>query len=86
MRDLIELPDGWLYEGAYSNERTYIIWPGHGAVTIHWLRRSASLGWSEPQPSTPSDLPRGRGWRKELITRAVSMLHEAGSRLESENV
>lgn len=73
------LPSGWHYEASPgSAEIVHVVWPDHGAVSIHLHHRTIESGWCTPHRAGPGvELPKGRNWRAELVESAVAKLQAA---------
>ena len=73
------LPDGWHYELHDCDfDVVHVVWPEHGAVSMHFKRRTLALGWMVPSAAPSSAaLKSGRGWREALVADAVAMLKTA---------
>lgn len=76
MDKLPQLPDGMHYEPhAHEAHVVHVVRPDHGAVSIHWKRRTLAPGWTIPHPDHRSaEVRGGRGWREGLVAEAVSIL------------
>lgn len=70
------LPDGWHYElHAFDPHVVHVVWPEHGAVTVHFKHRTVATGWMIPGEVGPDKIcPVGKGWRVGLVNEAVTML------------
>lgn len=79
--NLPALPNGWHYEaGAGSTDVVHVVWPDHGAMSIHLHHRTVESGWCTPRRASPDDeLPKGRNWKTQLVETAVSKLQAAWS-------
>lgn len=77
--NLPALPDGWHYEAeAGSIVVVHVVWPEHGAVSIHLLHRTMDSGWCTPRRADPRDeVPKGRNWKSLLVEAAVIKLQAA---------
>lgn len=73
------LPPGWHYEASdFDPALLHIVWPNHGAVSIHLKRRTAELGWCRPRlPARHAPRLAGRGWKQQLVDEAVTLLNNA---------
>ena len=73
------LPEGWHYELHSSDmDVVHVVWPEHGAVSVHFKRRTFEGGWTIPK-SAPYGAERqgGRGWKDALVNDAVAHLKAA---------
>ena len=70
------LPEGWSYEPhAFDDQVVHIRWREHGAVSVHFKRRTIDIGWVIPGPAPRhATLPSGKAWKVKLIGDAVKML------------
>lgn len=77
MDNLPQLPDGMHYEPhGFDANVVHVVRPDHGAVSIHWKRRTLATGWMIPHPvSRDSEAKSGRGWKEALVAEAVSILN-----------
>jgi len=72
--ELPPLPVGWHYEqSAFNDDVVHIVWPQHGAISLHFGRRAIELGACVPRTFT-NKAWRGPGWRKAMVTNAVEQL------------
>lgn len=73
------LPNGWHYEDSPgSTEIVHVVWPDHGAVSIHLRHRTIESGWCTPRRADPGvELPKGRNWKTQLVEAAVMKLQAA---------
>jgi len=76
---LPKLPDGWHYEPhCVDADVMHVVWPEHGAVSVHLKRRSTATGWCVPDPARHGTVLRsGRNWKIAVIADAVEMLQAA---------
>lgn len=73
---LPKLPDGWEYEPRiFDKNVVYIVWPGNGAVSVNFKRRTFAYGWCEPFGLAKVS---GRGWKEKLVGMAVESLLKSG--------
>lgn len=74
--DFIErhLPYGWHAEGSAFFDRTVIVAPNNGGITIDWKYRGYRFGWSFTGALESKMLYIGRRWRERLIADAVQCM------------
>lgn len=70
------LPDGWYYElHAFDSNVLHVVWPEHGAASVHFKHRTVAAGWTIPRPAARNAaLKSGKGWKAALVSEAVSLL------------
>lgn len=75
-QNLPALPNGWHYEISQgSPDVVHVVWPDHGAVSIHFYHRTMESGWCTPRRADHGiDSPKGRNWRALLVESAVTKL------------
>ena len=73
------LPEGWHYElHAFDPNVVHVVWPEHGAASVHFKRRTVTGGWTIPNPAArDAVLKSGKGWKEALVSEAVSLLKAA---------
>lgn len=72
------LPDGWHYELHASDMSVmHVVWPEHGAASVHFKYRTVAPGWTVPRPASRDAIPSGKGWRDVLVGEAVTLLKAA---------
>ena len=73
------LPSGWHYElHAFDAHVVHVVWPAHGAASVHFKHRTVATGWVIPGPvDRNKDRPGGKGWRAALVDEAVGLLQAA---------
>lgn len=79
MQALPALPEGWHYEPhGFDDQVVHVVWPQHGAVSVHFKRRTIASGWVIPGPAPRgAALPSGKGWKAALVNEAVEVLRAA---------
>lgn len=73
------LPEGWHYElHSFDPDVVHVVWPEHGAASVHFKRRSVATGWTIPNPALRgAALKSGKGWKCALVADAVGLLKAA---------
>lgn len=79
IQTLPSLPEGWRYEPhSFDGEVVHVVWPDHGAVSVHFKRRTIATGWVIPNPASRDAAPKkGKGWKVALVAEAVAALKAA---------
>lgn len=73
-----DIPDGWHYElSAYDLNVMHVVWPDHGAASVHFKHRTVASGWCVPRAMPKELMPTGKGWRAALVVKAVALLKSA---------
>lgn len=80
MNNLPSLPEGWRYEQHPDDaDIIHLVWPDHGAVSVHFKWRTIAPGWCIPHRASGNDFKGGRGWKTALVQEAVDRLKEIWS-------
>ncbi len=79
LESLPKLPAGWHYEPHdFDEDVVHVVWPEHGAMSLHFKRRVAVTGWAIPRLAAHEDArPTGKGWQAALVADAVATLKAA---------